>query len=83
MGSLTVHVLNNDGDPVCGEQVFVNFIESFLGIADTHLTDYTDSDDTAEFDDIPTVSAEIYVNSELQDTVSIGQNDAEDVTISI
>lgn len=83
MGSIAVHVLDDDGDPVCGKQVFVNFVGSFLGIADTHSEDYTDSDGTVEFDDIPTGSVEVYVDGALQVTVSVGQNDHEDVTVSL
>lgn len=83
MGSLTVHVLDDDGNPVRGKLVFANFLGSFLGIADTHSEDYTDSDGTVEFDDIPTGSVKVYVNGELQVTVSVGQNDHEDVTVSL
>ncbi len=83
MGSLTVHVVNDDGDPVRGKRVFVNFVGSFLGVADTHLEDYTDSDGTVGFDDIPTGSVEVYVDGDLQMTVGVGQNDHEDVTVSL
>jgi uncharacterized GH25 family protein len=83
MGSLTVHVLNDDGDPVRGKRVFVNFVGSFLGVADTHLEDYTDSDGTVDFDDIPTGKVAVYVDGDLQVTVSVGQNDHEDVTVSL
>lgn len=59
MGSLTGHVLNDDGDPVRGTRVFVNFVGSFLGFAHAHLEDYSDSDGTVEFDDAPTGSVEV------------------------
>jgi hypothetical protein len=83
MGSLTVYVINEDGDPVRGKRVFVNFVGSFLGLADTHSEDYTDSDGTVEFDDIPTGTVEVYVGGDLQVKVSVGQNDHEDVTVSL
>jgi hypothetical protein len=83
MGSVTIHVLNNDGDPVRGKSVFVNFVGSFGGFGDTHLEDYTDSDGTVEFDDIPTGSVQVYVDGVLQVTVGVGQNDHEDVTASL
>lgn len=83
MGSLTVHVLNDDGDPVRGKRVFVNFVGSFLGIADTHLEDYTGSDGSIDFDDVPTGSVEVYVDGNLEVTVGVGQNDHEDVTVSL
>lgn len=83
MGSLTVHVLDDDGNPVRGKRVYVNFVGSFLGIADTHLEDYTDSDGTAEFDDVPTGSVEVYVDGHRQLTVGVGQNDHENVTVSL
>ncbi len=83
MGSLTVHVLDEDGDPVSGEEVYVNFVGSFLGIADTHLSDYTDDDGTVEFDDVPTGSVEVYVGDELQVTVGVGQNEHQDVTVTL
>ncbi len=83
MGSLTVHVLDENGEPVSGKEVFVNFVGSFMGLVDTHLEDYTDSDGTVEFDDVPTGSVEVYVDGDLQVTVGVGQNDHEDVTVSL
>jgi len=83
MGSLTVHVLDDDGDPIVGEKVFVNFVGSFLGIVDTNLEEYTDDDGAAEFQDIPVGPAEIYVNGELQESLSIGQNDHKDITVTL
>ena len=61
----------------------VNFVGSFLGIADTGLEDYTDSDGTVDFDNFPTGSVEVYVDGNLQVTVGVGQNDHEDVTVSL
>jgi len=83
MGSLTVHVLDEDGDPVRGKRVFCNFVGSFLGLADTNLEDDTDNDGTVEFDDIPTGIVEVYVDGVLQVHVSVGRNDHEDVTVTL
>lgn len=83
MGSLTVHVLDSDGNPIRGKGVFVNFVGSFMGLADTHSEDYTDDDGTVAFDDVPTGSVEVYVDGDLQVTVGVGQNDHEDVTVSL
>ena len=76
MGSLTVHVLNDDGNPVRGKRVFVSF-------GNTHSDDDTGSDGTVEFDDIPTGAVGVYVDGNLQVTVSVGQNGHEDVTVSL
>ena len=84
MGSLTIHVLNDDGDPVRGKRVDGKFVGSLGGILDTWSEeDYTDSDGTVEFDDVPTGPVEVYVDGHLQVTVSVGQNDHEDVTVSL
>lgn len=82
MGSLTVHVLSDD-DPVRGKRVFVNFVGRVFGLANTHLEDYTDDDGTVEFDDVPPGPVEVYVDGDLQSTVDVGQNDHEDVTVSL
>ena len=49
MGSLTVHVVDEDENPVSGKRVFCNF----PGIPPTHSECYTDDDGVAEFDDVP------------------------------
>ncbi len=82
MGSLTVHVLDEDQEPVSGKKVFCNFVASYLGILPTNSTEYTDEDGIAEFDDIPTGEVQIYVAGEEID-ISVGQNDHEDVTFTI
>lgn len=79
MGSLTVHVVDEDGNPVSGKRVFCNF----PGIFGTHSECYTASDGIAEFDDVPVCTVEVYVGGSLQLEVGVGQNDAEDVTVSI
>jgi hypothetical protein len=81
MGSLTVHVENEDGHPVRGKRVWCNFVGA-LGL-DSNLEDYTDDDGVVEFDDVPTGTAQVYVDGDLQVEVGIGQNDHEDVTVSL
>lgn len=82
MGSLMVHVLDEDGDPARGKRVLCNFVGSFLGITDTHLEDY-DNIGTVEFDEIPTRTIEVYVDGDFQVRVSVGENDHEDVTVTL
>jgi hypothetical protein len=79
MGSLTVHVLDEDENPVSGKKVFCNF----PGILPTHSTEYTDDDGMAEFDDVPVCTVEVYVNGRLQLEVGVGESDHEDVTVSV
>jgi len=79
MGSLTVHVLDEDENPVSGKRVFCNF----PGIAPTHSEEYTDDDGIAEFEDVPVCTVEVYVDGERQLEVGVGQNDDEDVTVTI
>ena len=54
MGSLTVHVVNDNGGPVRVKEVFVNFVCMVLGLFDTHMKDFTNSNSAIEFDDIQT-----------------------------
>ncbi len=83
MGSLTVHVLDDDQNPVANKKVFCNFLGSQFGIVDTHTTEYTNDDGVAEFDDVPIGEVEVFVDGELQQSVGVGQNDHEDVTVTI
>ena len=83
MGSLTVHVLNEDGNPIRGKRVGCIFVGSFFGIGDTNSEEYTDSDGEVTFEDIPTGSAKVFVDGKLQVKVSVGQNDHEDVTVTL
>jgi hypothetical protein len=76
MGSLTVHVLDDDENPVSGEKVFCNF-SGF-----THSEEYTDDQGIAEFDDVPVCDVAVYVSGKKIE-VSVGQNDHEDVTFTI
>ena len=77
IGSLTVHVLDDDGNPIRGKKGFCNF----PGIRGTHSDTYTDGDGVAEFDDVPVCTVELYVNGEHQLNVGVGTSDHEDVTV--
>jgi len=79
MCSLTVHVGEDEENPVSGKKVFCNF----PGIFPAHSEEYTDDDGAAEFEDVPVGTVEVYVNGELQLEIGVGQNDNEDVTVSI
>jgi hypothetical protein len=79
MGSLTVHVLDDDGNPLRGKRVFCNF----PGIFGTHSEAYTGGDGVAEFDDVPVCTVEVYVNGEHQLDVGVGTRDHEDVTVTL
>jgi hypothetical protein len=79
MGSLTVHVVDDEENSVPGKKVFCNF----PGIFPTHSEEYTDDDGVAEFDDVPVGTVQVYVNGDLQIEIGVGQNDDEDVTVSI
>jgi hypothetical protein len=83
MGSLTVHVLDTRQKPVRRKKVYCNFVGSQFGLIDTHSEEYTDEDGVAEFDDVPVGKVEVIVNGEKQLSISIGQNDHEDVTVTI
>lgn len=50
--------------------------------SNTNSTEYTD-DGIAEFDRVPTGEVEVFVNGEKQLSISVGQNDREDVTVTI
>ena len=83
MGSLTVHVLDEDQNPVGGEKVFCNFPGSFLAVLPTNSECYTDEDGVAEFDEVPVGPVEIYVDGDQQLEISVGMNDHKDVTITV
>lgn len=53
MGSLTVHVLDEDGNAIRGKKVFCDFPGTFLGVVGTHSERYTDEDGVAGFEDFP------------------------------
>ncbi len=84
MGSLTVHVLDSNDNPISGKRVYCNFVGShLLGLADSHTEEYTNDDGVSEFDDVPVGTVEVYVNGDKQIEVGVGTNDHEDVTVSI
>ena len=83
MGSLTVHVLDEDQNPIAGEHVFCRFPGTFLGMLDTQSEDYTDEDGVAEFDEVPVCTVEVYVDGELQLEVGVGEGEHEDVTVTL
>ena len=83
MGSLTVHVLDDNGNPIRGKTVFCNFPGTFLGLVGTHSEAYTDEDGVAEFDDVPVCTVEVYVDGELQVEVGVGAGEHEDVTVTL
>jgi hypothetical protein len=83
MGSLTVHVVDDEQNPLEGKRVFCNFVGSFLGLADTHTAEFTDEEGVAEFYDVPVGSVEIIVGGVQRLSVGVGQNDHEDVTVTI
>ncbi len=80
MGSLTVHVVDEDGNPISGKRVACHFPRIVAG---THNDEYTDDDGVAEFDDVPVSTVEVYVNGELQVEVGVGSGDHEEVTVTI
>lgn len=83
MGSLTVHVLDENQDPIAGKKVYCEFPGSFVGIFPTNSECYTDGDGVAEFDDVPVCTVQVYVGGELQVEVGVGTNDYEDVTVTV
>ncbi len=79
MGSLTVHVLDEDQNPIPRKKVFCNF----PGILPTHSESYTDADGIAEFDDVPVCTVEVYVDGKRRLKVGVGPSDHEDVTVTV
>lgn len=83
MGSLTVHVLDEDGNPIRGKKVFCDFPGTFLGVVGAHGERYTDEDGIAEFDDVPICTVGVYVGGELQVEVGVGSGEHEDATVTL
>ena len=83
MGSLRVHVVDDDQKPVSGEKVFCNFVNSQFGFADSHSIEYTDDSGVAEFDEVPVGTVEVMIDGCVQLEVSVRQNDHEDVTVTV
>ena len=83
MGSLTVHVLDHSGRLVRGKKVFCNFPGSFLGFIGTHSERYTDGNGTAEFDEVPVCTVQVFVEGQLQVEVGVGAGAHKDVTVHL
>ena len=79
MASLTVHVLDEDENPVSDKDVFCNF----LVFPPMHSSRCTDDEGVAEFDDIPVCTTEVYVNGEFQAEVGVGHSDHKEITVTI
>ena len=79
MGSLTVHVLDEDENPISGKRVYCDF----PGIIGTHSEEYTDEDGVAEFDEVPVGTVGVYVDGTLQVKVGVGAGEHEDVTVTL
>lgn len=83
MNSLQIQVLNYEDEPMENKTVFLNFQDSFIGMVDTHTQDSTDSDGYVYFSDIPIGTIDIIVDGTTQKTISLGQNDDEEITIYV
>jgi hypothetical protein len=83
MGSMTVHVVDEDQNPVAGTRVFCNFPRSFSAVLPTTSECDTDEDGVEEFEDVPTGAVEIYVEREMKKEIQMYQGEHEDVTITI
>jgi hypothetical protein len=75
MGSLTVHVVDDEDNPVSGKTVVCHFTT-------TQSEEVTDDGGVAEFEDVPVCTVDVYVGGEHVE-VGVGENDDEDVTVSI
>jgi hypothetical protein len=62
LGSLTVHVLDENQNPVPRKKVFCNF----AAILPTQSEHYTDPDGITEFDGVPVGTVEVYVDERPQ-----------------
>ncbi len=82
MGSLTVHVQNDNGDPISGKLVVCRFPD-FSGILETRTEQETDDDGVAEFDDVPVCMVKVYVDGHPQVEIGVGSGDHEDVTVTV
>ena len=58
-------------------------MNSEFGFVDSHTIEYTDDCGAAEFDDVPVGEVEVIVNGDVQLKISVGQNDHEDVTVTV
>jgi hypothetical protein len=76
MGTLTVHVMDEDENPVAGITVFCKF-------RTTHSEKETDDDGVAVFENVPACMVKVYVEGEFKGEVDVAENDDKDVTILI
>ncbi len=83
MGSLTVHVLDYQQKPVEGKKVSCNVIGKTPGKSYGHGDGYTDEEGIAEFSNVPVGTVEVFVNGEKQLEIDLGQNEYEDVTVTV
>ncbi len=83
MGSLTVHVLDYQSKPVEGKKVACNVTGKNPGKSQTRSEEYTDEEGIAEFSHVPAGTVEVFVNGEKQVEIDLGQNDYEDVTVTV
>ena len=83
MGTLTVHILDEDQNSIFGANVYCNFPRSFLAVLPTKSECTTDDDGIAEFDDVPVGAVEIYVDGEMQMEIQMDSGEHKDVTITI
>ena len=77
-GSLTVHVQDEDENPVRGKEVRCIFPADH-----THSEEYTDEDGVAEFDYVPNCTVKVYVDGKMQLEVGVGPGEHEDVTVTL
>jgi len=64
MGSLRVHVVDEEDNPVSGKRVFVI-------LQRTHSEEYTDDDGVADFEDVPVCTVQVYVDGDFQLEVGV------------
>lgn len=77
IGSLTVHVVNEEQEPLQGRKVFCEFPLHFLG---TWSEAYTDGDGEAPFEEVPAGPVRIIVDGDFQMQVRIREGGHTDVT---
>jgi hypothetical protein len=79
MGTFSIRVVNENGDPMEGITVLVSF-----GIWNGHSEEFTDNDGWVEFDNLndDLTHGEIYVNGNKQGDYSTGSGDSYSFTIN-
>jgi 5-hydroxyisourate hydrolase-like protein (transthyretin family) len=83
MPDLTVHVLDDDQEPVSGAKVYLAVEHNMM--PNTWLEEYTDDDGEVEFEVPRFTTIDVYVNGDLEiESIAIGDDDDdEDVTVTI